>query len=81
MLRGIIYVIIIGAIAGWIASRTVTGKAFGIGQNIAVGMVGAILGRVLLHSIGLGQGFIAAIFQATIGAVVLLLLLSVAKRL
>lgn len=81
MFRGIIFVIIVGAIAGWIASRSVTGKRFGIGANIAIGMVGAIIGRLLLHSVGLGQGFIAAVFQATIGAVVLLLLLSVAKRL
>ena len=74
--------IIIGAIAGWLAGLIVKGYGFGLLGNIVVGIVGAFIAGFLFPAIGvsLGTGILAAILHATIGAVVLLVLIKVIKR-
>lgn len=78
---GILIMLIIGAIAGWLAGQIVSGYGFGLGGNIAVGIVGAIIAGMLFPFIGLGfgGGVFASIIHATIGAVILLYLLRVIK--
>ena len=81
-IESIIILIVIGAIAGWLAGQIVSGYGFGLIGNIAVGIVGAFIAGLILPRIGLtlGGGWLAAIIHATIGAVILLALLRVVKR-
>ena len=67
--------LIIGAIAGWLAGLIVKGYGFGLIGNIIVGIVGALIGSWVLPRLGthLGAGLVAAILNATIGALLLLL--------
>ena len=81
-IESIIILIVIGAVAGWLAGQIVSGYGFGLIGNIAVGIVGAFIAGLILPRIGLalGGGWLAAIIHATIGAVILLALLKVVKR-
>ena len=74
--------LLIGAVAGWLAGVIVKGGGFGIFGDIVVGIVGAFAGGWLLPRLGiqLGVGIVSIIAGATIGAVVLLLILRLIRR-
>jgi len=74
--------LVIGAAAGWLAGKIVSGYGFGLIGNIAVGILGALIASVVLPRVGvtLGAGIVAAIVHSTLGAVILLALLRVIKR-
>lgn len=77
----IIYFILIGALAGWIAGKIMKGRGFGVLGNILVGIVGAIIGGFLLALLGLSaSGLIGQLVQAVIGAIALLALVGVLKK-
>jgi len=46
----LIWMLVIGAIAGWLAGLVMKGRGFGILGNIVVGIVGAV---ILLFIVGL----------------------------
>lgn len=76
---GIIAWIIVGGIAGWLASLVVRGTGLGIVGDIIVGIVGGLIGGFLLSLLLPGQFSVTglnlgSIIVAFIGAVVLLLL-------
>ncbi|MFQ6172089.1 GlsB/YeaQ/YmgE family stress response membrane protein [Oryzobacter sp. R7] len=82
---GIIAWIIIGGLAGWVASKIMkTDAQQGIILNIVVGIVGALLGGFLLGLFGMdmaGAGLIASFLTALLGAVILLFVVkAVTKR-
>ena len=81
-LEGLIIFLLVGGVAGWLAGLIVRGGGFGIVGNIAVGIVGAFIAGFLFPAIGisLGAGIVGSIVHATIGAVVLLLIVRVLKR-
>ena len=74
--------LVIGAVAGLLAGLLVRGGGFGLIGDIVVGIVGAFFGGWLLPQLGinLGVGYVPVIISATIGAVVLLLILRVIRR-
>jgi uncharacterized membrane protein YeaQ/YmgE (transglycosylase-associated protein family) len=74
--------IIIGAIAGWLAGLIVKGFGLGLVGNIVVGIVGAFIAGWLFPRLGfaLGGGIFASIIHATIGAVILLVLIKLVKQ-
>lgn len=78
----IIALLIVGAIAGWAAGQIVRGYGFGLIGNIVIGIVGAFVGVWLLSKLGVevGSGFIAAVVKATIGAIVLLVIVGFFRR-
>jgi uncharacterized membrane protein YeaQ/YmgE (transglycosylase-associated protein family) len=80
--ESLLIILLVGAIAGWLAGQIVRGYGFGLLGNIAIGIVGALIGSWLLPQIGvfLGTGIVASIVNATLGAIVLLLLLGLASR-
>jgi uncharacterized membrane protein YeaQ/YmgE (transglycosylase-associated protein family) len=82
MEHGIIAWLVIGAIAGFLAGKTVEGSGFGLIVDIIVGIVGAVIGGYLVGAMGYAAdgGLIASIFVAFLGAVVLLLVLRLIKR-
>ncbi|MBA3533547.1 MAG: GlsB/YeaQ/YmgE family stress response membrane protein [Ardenticatenales bacterium] len=71
----IIWWIIIGGIAGWMASKVMdTGDRQGCLFDIILGILGGMLGGWLLTNLGLGmqQDFWGSLFTAFLGAVLLL---------
>ena len=79
---GIIAALIIGGIAGWLAGLIVRGAGFGVLGNIVIGIIGALLAGWLLPQLGvsLGYGWVRDIINATIGGVIILVILSLIKR-
>lgn len=73
---GLIGWIVLGGIAGWIASMVAgTNASMGLVANIVVGIVGALIGGFLFNLIGAEDvtGFnLWSLFVAVVGAVVLL---------
>jgi uncharacterized membrane protein YeaQ/YmgE (transglycosylase-associated protein family) len=80
--EAILIILIIGAVAGWLAGQIVRGMGFGLIGNIVVGIVGAFIAGWLLPRIGIviGGGMIGSIINATIGAVVLLVVIGLIRR-
>ena len=74
--------LVVGAIAGLLAGMVVKGGGFGLLGDIVVGVLGAFFGGWLLPRLGvqLGVGLVPIIASATIGAVVLLLVLRLIRR-
>ena len=72
-----LWIILVGLIAGWLASILVRGGGLGLIGNIVVGVIGALLGGFLAGKLGFaaGAGIMGSIMTATMGAVVLLVLL------
>jgi len=79
----IIIWLVIGAVAGLLAGLVVKGGGFGLLGDIVVGIVGAFIGGWLLPRFGVhfGVGLVPIIASATIGSVVLLLVLRLIRRL
>ena len=76
-----IYVILVGAVAGWQAGTLFKGGGFGLIGNIIIGIIGGFIGYWLLGQIGvsLGTGIISTILTSVIGAGVLLFIASLFK--
>lgn len=75
---GIITWIVVGGLAGWVASLiTRTNRSQGILGNIVVGIVGGLIGGFIFGLMG-GEGFtgfnIWSFIVALVGAVILLLI-------
>lgn len=73
--------VVIGAIAGWLASVIVKGGGLGLIGDIIVGLVGAVIAGYLLPKVGIyiGAGFVPEVINAVIGAVVLLVIVRLGK--
>lgn len=76
----IIVMLVIGAVAGWLAGIIYSGAGFGLVGNIIVGVLGAIIAGFFLPDVLQFPGIAGQIISATIGAIILLFLVSVIKR-
>ncbi|MEO8745329.1 MAG: GlsB/YeaQ/YmgE family stress response membrane protein [Candidatus Dormiibacterota bacterium] len=74
-MENVVVYIVVGLIAGFLASRIVTGKGKGWFWDIVIGILGAIIGSWLagLVHISIGYGIFGEIVIAFVGAVILLL--------
>lgn len=73
--------IIIGAIAGWLAGLLVKGYGFGLIGNIVIGILGAGIAGLLAPRLGLYTASTGGnIIAATLGALLLLLLIGLVRR-
>ncbi|MGY6645830.1 MAG: GlsB/YeaQ/YmgE family stress response membrane protein [Salinarimonas sp.] len=81
-IESLVIFLIIGALAGWIAGSLVRGSGFGILGNMVLGILGAFAAGLILPQLGftIGGGFLAALIHATLGAVILLVLVRLVKR-
>jgi uncharacterized membrane protein YeaQ/YmgE (transglycosylase-associated protein family) len=82
-LTSLLILLLIGAIAGWLAGILMRGRGLGLVGNIVIGILGAFVGSCLLGSVlgvAIGGGLIAAILNATIGAVIVLAVVGAIKR-
>lgn len=75
--ESLLVILLVGLVAGWLASHLVQGSGLGIIGDMIMGVIGALVGDWLLPQLGihLGVGTISAIVNATIGAAVLLLII------
>jgi uncharacterized membrane protein YeaQ/YmgE (transglycosylase-associated protein family) len=80
-LTTVIWWLIVGLIAGFLASMVMRGGGYGIVGDIVIGLVGAFLGGFLASLIGLGSsGLIGTIIIAFIGACILIAILRMVSR-
>jgi uncharacterized membrane protein YeaQ/YmgE (transglycosylase-associated protein family) len=82
-LEGVLVWLVVGAIAGWLAGQIVRGAGFGLVGNIVIGIIGAAVAGLVLPGIlpfGSMSPFLAAIVYATIGAVIVIVILSLLRR-
>jgi uncharacterized membrane protein YeaQ/YmgE (transglycosylase-associated protein family) len=79
---GLIWWIVVGLIAGWLAGKVMQGGGYGVLADIALGILGAIVGGWLfgaLH-IFIGYGLIGSILVAFVGAVFLVWITRLLKK-
>ena len=73
----ILYFVIIGIVAGWLASMLMGEGGYGLIGDLIIGLIGAILGGFLfgLLKIGPDGSTIGQIVTATVGAIVFIFIL------
>ena len=77
----IVWFLLIGIAAGWLAGQFVKGGGFGLLGDLIVGVIGAVLGGFVFGLLGISSGdLIGSLVCATIGAVLLLVILRAIKR-
>ena len=77
----VVYILVVGLIAGWLAGKIMKGKGYGLVGDLVVGVLGAIVGSWLFGVLGLGTyGILGSIVVALIGALILLYLVRTVKK-
>ena len=80
-IESILVLLVIGAIAGWLAGKLMKGGGFGLVGNIVVGIIGAIIGSFVFSFFGItAGGILGNIIMATIGAAILLFGVGLIKK-
>jgi uncharacterized membrane protein YeaQ/YmgE (transglycosylase-associated protein family) len=82
IMSGLIWWIVVGLIAGWLAGKVMKGGGYGVLVDIVLGILGAIVGGWvfgLLH-ISIGSGLIGSILVAFVGAVILVWITRLLKK-
>jgi uncharacterized membrane protein YeaQ/YmgE (transglycosylase-associated protein family) len=76
----LIYFLLIGLVAGWLAGKIMKGQGFGLLGDLVIGVLGAVLGGFLFQLVGLAAvGLLGSLISATVGAIVLLFILKKIK--
>ena len=80
--ESLLVIILVGIAAGWLAGQIMQGSGFGLVGDLVIGIIGAFIGSWLLPQLNvhIGTGLVAAIASATIGAILLLLVLGARRR-
>ena len=69
---GLIYWIVVGLIAGWLAGKVMKGGGYGLVVDIVLGILGAVVGGFVFGLLDLhAGGLIGQIIVAFVGAVIL----------
>ena len=78
---GVVSWIVIGLLAGWLAGR-ITDSPRGLLRNLAVGLIGAVLGGFLARKLGIEvvPDFWGELITAIIGAVIFLFVWQAIRR-
>jgi uncharacterized membrane protein YeaQ/YmgE (transglycosylase-associated protein family) len=79
---GLIWWIVVGLIAGWLAGKVMKGSGYGVTMDIVIGMVGAVIGGFLFGTLGgfpFG-GLISSVVVAFVGSVILIYVARLLKR-
>jgi uncharacterized membrane protein YeaQ/YmgE (transglycosylase-associated protein family) len=75
-------ILVVGLAAGWVAAKFLTKYGMGIVGDVIVGVIGAYIGNWLAPRLGVhfGTGLVRAGLNATLGAIFLLLLVRLIRR-
>jgi uncharacterized membrane protein YeaQ/YmgE (transglycosylase-associated protein family) len=78
----LIYILLVGLIAGWATGKIMKGSGYGVLVDILLGIVGAFVGSRVLGLLGIytSGGLIPSILVAILGAVLLVALVRVLRR-
>jgi uncharacterized membrane protein YeaQ/YmgE (transglycosylase-associated protein family) len=78
----ILYIILVGLIAGWATGKIMKGSGYGVLTDILLGIAGAIIGSRLLGLLGIysNGGIVPSILIAIVGAVFLVALVRMLRR-
>ncbi|TAM96611.1 MAG: GlsB/YeaQ/YmgE family stress response membrane protein [Chitinophagaceae bacterium] len=77
----ILWIIIIGGIAGWLAGKIMRGDGFGIIVDVIVGIIGGWIGGSILGWFGIhGGGTISDLIIAVIGAIILIWIIRMIRK-
>jgi len=72
----LLWFLVIGLVAGWLAGVLMRGGGLGIVRDLAVGVIGAVLGGSIFAALGItAYGLVGSLITATLSAIVLLALL------
>jgi uncharacterized membrane protein YeaQ/YmgE (transglycosylase-associated protein family) len=75
----LIWQIVIGILAGFLAGKIMRGRGYGLLIDLLLGIVGSMLGGMIFRVLGLySSGIVGELVVATVGAV---LLIYIARRL
>jgi uncharacterized membrane protein YeaQ/YmgE (transglycosylase-associated protein family) len=79
---GLLYIIIVGLIAGWATGKIMKGAGYGVLVDILLGIAGAIIGSRILAMLGIFTtgGLIPSILVAIFGAVILVAIVRAIKK-
>jgi uncharacterized membrane protein YeaQ/YmgE (transglycosylase-associated protein family) len=77
-----IYSIIVGLVAGWLAGQVMKGGGYGVLMDIVLGLLGGIIGGWLFGALGIwpAGGVVGSILVSFVGAVILVALARMLKR-
>ena len=77
----LVYFLLIGLAAGWLAGHLVRGHGFGLVENLIIGVIGALIGGFVFSTLGVNiGGLLGELIAATVGALILLYLLRLIRR-
>lgn len=75
-MHNLVMVLVVGLLAGWLATTMQRKKSFGLAGNLVIGILGSVFGTWLFNQLGFDvYGFIANLVVAIVGALVILFLL------
>jgi len=79
---GLLYWIVVGLIAGWLAGQVMKGGGYGTIIDIILGLLGGIVGGWVFGMLGIGPSgsMLGSIVVAFIGAVILVAITRMLKR-
>ena len=78
----VVWWIIVGLVAGWATGKIMRGAGYGVLTDIGLGIVGAVVGGMLMRSLGVSAsgGLIPAILVAILGAVVVVIVARLLRK-
>ena len=82
-MESLLIILVIGAIAGWLAGVIMKGGGFGLLGDIVLGIVGAFVGSFVLgrvFGVALGASIVGSIVTALIGAIIIWALVRLIRR-
>lgn len=78
---GLLWSLIIGGVAGWLAGQIMKGKGYGALMNVLLGLVGGLVGGLVFSLLGLAAtNMIGQLICATVGAVLLIVLVRALRK-
>ena len=78
-----IWFILIGLVAGWLASRLIKVRGLGLVEKLVVGVIGAVIGGYVFRALAVNLNVpdtIGSLITATVGAAILLFVLKLIRR-
>jgi uncharacterized membrane protein YeaQ/YmgE (transglycosylase-associated protein family) len=78
----LLWVVIVGLIAGWAAGKIMGGGGYGALMDIVLGIAGGVVGGFIVHLLGIypSGGLITSIVVAILGAVLLIWISRMLKK-
>jgi len=77
----LVWVVLIGMLAGWLAGQITKGSGFGLLGDLIVGILGSLLGSFIFGLLGIfASGLLGRLIMSVIGAIVLLWLIRLIKK-